>query len=219
MLRTSIACAILLASTVLGSACAKNPTTSASIATEASPGHPMSPGMMPMMGTGGSSCPMGVPGTAVQATETSDGMSMAFTTTGDVGELRKRAHAMADRMGGQPAGAMGMSGMMMRGGDGGAPGMIGPGMGGPGMMGGMGSGAHGMGGMSGMTTSTADGGSGMMMGPMPSMNVQVDDIEGGARLRMTPREPSRLAEMKQHLQQHVQMMNQGHGCSIMEATN
>ena len=195
MFRTSIACAILLASTVIGSACAKNQTTSASTAPEApsgAAGHPMmGSGMMPMMGAG-DPCPMGVPGTAVQATETSDGMSMAFTTTGDAGEVRKRAHGMADRMNGQASGAMGMSGMMMKGGDGGAGMMMGSGMGHAGMM---------------------------MGGSTPPMNVQVDDIDGGARLRMTPRDPSRVAEMKKHVQQHAQMMNQGHGCPMMNATN
>ena len=203
MFRTSMACAILLASTVIGTACAKNQTTSASTATEPPSGAPahsmMGSGMMPMMGEG-APCPMGVQGTTVQATETADGMSMAFTTTGDVGELRRRAHAMADRMNGQASGAMGMSGMMMKGGDGGAGMMMGSGMGHPGMMG--------------------DGGAGMMMGgSMPPMNVQVDDVEGGARLRMTPRDPSRVAEMKKHVQQHAQMMNQGHGCPMMNAAN
>ena len=202
MFRTSIACAILLASTVIGSACAKNQTTSASTAEPPSgaPEHSMmGAGMMPMMGAG-DPCPMGVQGTTVQATETSDGMSMAFTTTGDVGELRKRAHGMSDRMNGQASGAMGTSGMMMKGGDGGAGMMMGSGMGRPGMMG--------------------DGGAGMMMGgSMPPMNVQVEDIEGGARLRMTPRDPSRVAEMKKHVQQHAQMMNQGHSCPMMDAAN
>jgi hypothetical protein len=204
MFRTSIACAILLASTVIGSACAKNQTTSASTASEAPSGAPRPPmigtGMMPMMGAG-DPCPMGVPGTKVHATETSDGMSMAFATTGDLGELRKRAHGMADRMNGQASGAMGMSGTMMKGGDGGAPASMGSAMGRPGM--------------------TGDGAAGMMMmgGSMPPMNVQVDDIEGGARLRMTPRDPSRVAEMKKHVQQHAEMMNQGHGCPMMDAAN
>ena len=202
MFRTSIACAILLASTVIGSACAKNQTTSASTAEPPSgaPEHSMmGAGMMPMMGAG-DPCPMGVQGTTVQATETSDGMSMAFTTTGDAGEVRKRAHGMADRMNGQASGAMGTSGMMMKGGDGGAGMMMGSGMGRPGMMG--------------------DGGAGMMMGgSMPPMNVQVEDIEGGARLRMTPRDHSRVAEMKKHVQQHAQMMNQGHSCPMMDAAN
>ena len=203
MFRTSIACAILLASTVIGSACAKNQTTSASTATEPSSGGPgqsmMGSGMMPVMGAG-DPCPMGVQGTTVQATETSDGMSMAFTTTGDAGEVRKRAHGMADRMNGQASGAMGMNGMMMKGGDGGGGMMMGSGMGHAGM--------------------TGDGGAGMMMGgSMPPVNVQVDDIDGGARLRMTPRDPSRVAEMKKHVQQHAQMMNQGHGCPMMNATN
>jgi hypothetical protein len=212
MFRTSIACAILLASTVIGSACAKNQTTSASTAEPPSgaPEHSMmGAGMMPMMGAG-DPCPMGVQGTTVQATETSDGMSMAFTTTGDVGELRKRAHGMSDRMNGQASGAMGTSGMMMKGGDGGAGMMMGSGMGHPGMMGDGGA---------GMMMGSGMGHPGMMGGSMPPMNVQVEDIEGGARLRMTPRDPSRVAEMKKHVQQHAQMMNQGHSCPMMDAAN
>jgi hypothetical protein len=36
---------------------------------------------------------------------------------------------------------------------------------------------------------------------------------------MTPRDPSRVAEMKKHVQQHAQTMNQGHGCTMMDAAN
>jgi RecB family endonuclease NucS len=42
----------------------------------------------------------------------------------------------------------------------------------------------------------------------------VEDIDHGARLKMTPADPAKLNEMRQHLKQHVQMMNQSHGCSM-----
>jgi hypothetical protein len=202
MIRTPIAYALLLASTALSSGCAKNQTASPNAATEAALGvsehQMMGPGMM---GMGmGDQCPMVVPGTSVQAAETSDGMSMTFTTTGDVAALRQRVHAMADHMNGQSSGSMGMQGMRMGGVDGGS-GMMG---------GGMGSGMHGM--MGGV-----DGGSGTMMGGMMPVHVQVEEVEGGARARVTPVDPSRLGEMKQHIQQHVQMMNQAHSCPMMGA--
>jgi hypothetical protein len=59
----------------------------------------------------------------------------------------------------------------------------------------------------------------MMMGGgmMPGMHAQPEDVEGGARLRMTPSDPARVAEMRQHMQQRAQMMNQSHGCRMMGA--
>jgi hypothetical protein len=49
-----------------------------------------------------SDCPMAVLGTTVAAIDTPEGIAIAFDTTGDVAELRRRATAMAarhDRMG------------------------------------------------------------------------------------------------------------------------
>jgi hypothetical protein len=180
MARTSIASALLLASIAIWSGCAKNQTATANAAPEASPGaaeHQMM-GSSQMMGPGmmgaGDQCPMVVPGTAVQMTETTDGAAMTFTTTGDVAELRKRVHAMADHVN-----------------------------------------SHSGGGMHGATIGS-DGGSRVMGGGMMSgMRAQAEDVEGGALLRMTPSDSSRLAEMRQHMQQHAQMMNQSHGCPMM----
>jgi hypothetical protein len=147
----------------------------------------MGGGMMDMMGMG-DQCPMFVAGTTVQAKDTSDGMAMTFTTTGNVAELRRRIHVMADHMNAHSSGAgggMGMHGMGM-----GAD--AGMGMGGSMMGGGM------MGG-----------------GTMPAMHAQVEDVDHGARLKMTPADPAKLNEMRQHMKEHVQMMNQSHGCSMM----
>jgi hypothetical protein len=138
----------------------------------------MGGGMMDMMGMG-DQCPMLLPGTSVQAQDTKDGLAMTFTTTGDVAELRQRAHVMADHMNAH-AGATGMHGGMM-GADAGT-----------GMMGGS-----------------------MMGGTMPAMHAQVEDIDHGARLKMTPADPKKLGDMRDHMKEHAHMMNQTHGCSMM----
>lgn len=44
---------------------------------------------------GAEMCPMSVPGTTVAAEDTDGGGALVFTTTGDVGELRKRVTAIA----------------------------------------------------------------------------------------------------------------------------
>jgi hypothetical protein len=152
----------------------------------------MGPGMMNMMAAG-DHCPMSVPGTKVKASDVSGGMSMMFATTGDVGELRKKVHAMADHMNAQASGAMGAHSMMMGSADGG-----------PGMMQGRGMGPS-------MHSGT--------MTPLPPGRAQAEDADGGARLRMMPADPSRLGEMKERIQQHVQMMNQDHSCSTTGLTN
>ena len=59
------------------------------------------------------------------------------------------------------------------------------------------------------------GGQGMMGGMMPAMHAQVEDVDKGARLKMTPSDPAKLKEMRDHMKQHAQMMNQSHGCSMM----
>jgi hypothetical protein len=127
-----------------------------------------------------------LPGTSVQAQDTKDGLAMTFTTSGDVAELRRRVRVMADHMNAHSSGGMGMHGGMM-GADAGT-----------GMMGG-----------------SMMGGQGMMGGMMPAMHAQVEDVDKGARLKMTPTDPAKLKEMRDHMKQHAQMMNQSHGCSMM----
>lgn len=141
-------------------------------------GQGMMGGMIDMMGIG-DQCPMFVAGTTVQANDTSDGMAMTFTTTGDVAELRRRVHLMANHMNAHSSGAGGGTGM------------------------------HGMG-------MGSDGGMGMMGGGMMlATHAQVEDVDHGARLKMTPADPAKLSEMRQHMKQHSQMMNQSRGCSMM----
>jgi hypothetical protein len=65
-----------------------------------------------------------------------------------------------------------------------------------------------------MNASTMGGGSttGTMM---PAMHCQVEDAGRGARLMITPDDPSRATEMRQHMKAHAQMMNQSHSCVMM----
>jgi hypothetical protein len=229
MLRTSLSSAVLVALVSTSGGCAQNPpanTTTAPAVSETAAGPQpagsgmmggpgmmgggqgmMEPGMMDggqgmmggqgtmggqgimgpgdggqgMMGGGmmgmGDQCPMFVAGTTVQTKDTSDGMAMMFTTTGDVAELRRRVHVMADHMNAHSSGGGGM-------------GMHGTGMG-------------------------PDAGMGMGGGMMGGMHSQVEDVDHGARLKMTAADPAKLNEMRQHMKQHVQMMNQSHGCSMM----
>jgi ribosomal protein S15P/S13E len=77
------------------------------------------------------------------------------------------------------------------------------------------SGAMGMhGGMMGADASTGMGGGSMMGRMMPAMHAQVEDVDHGARLKMTPADPKKLGEVREHMKQHAQSMNQTHGCSM-----
>ena len=220
MLRTSLSSALLVALISTSGGCVQSPPANATPAPGMGQGMMgggpgmmggqgmMGPGMMDggqgMMGGGmmdmmgmGEQCPMFVAGTTVQAKDTSDGMAMTFTTTGDVAELRRRVHVMADRMNAHSSGSsggMGMHGMM------GAD----AGMGMKGADAGMGMGMMGGG-----------GGGPMMGGTMPAMHAQVENVERGARLKMTPSDPAKIGEMRQHMKQHAQTMDQSHGCSMM----
>jgi hypothetical protein len=80
------------------------------------------------------------------------------------------------------------------------------------------SGASGGMGMHGAMTG-ADAGMGMMGGSMmggmmPAMHAQVEDVDHGACLKMTPADPQKLSDMRDHMKQHAQMMSQTHGCSM-----
>jgi hypothetical protein len=119
-----------------------------------------------------SMCPMAVAGTTVQAADAPNGMTMTFTTAGDVSDLRRRVRTMADHMN-------------MHSGGGGIYGMMGP-----------------------------EGGA-MMGRMMPAVHTNVEDIDRGARIQMTPDDPAKLGEMREAMQQHAQRMNQEHGCSMM----
>ena len=166
-------------------------------------------------------CPMAVEGTTVRAEETEDGAALAFTTTGDVGELQKRLAAMEEKHGkkrekggtcpcpcgmGPGAGGMGPGphGGMHGGGMGPQGGMQGDGMGPRGGMPGGGMGPHG-----GMTPEMHAG-----MMAMRQAEVRMEKTERGGRLVFTPADPAQLPALRQAVQARAQMMASG-GCPWM----
>jgi hypothetical protein len=135
------------------------------------------------MGGGGmghdmaSMCPMTVEGTTARAEDVDGGAALAFTTTGDVAELRRRVAHMAEMH--EQHHGQGHAGMM-----GGGEGMMG---GGQGMMG---------------------------DGMMPPATARSEEIEGGARLVFTPRDPADLPKLREHAHQHAEKMASGQ-CPMM----
>jgi hypothetical protein len=141
-------------------------------------------------------CPMAVEGTTARAEDVEGGAAMVFTTTGDVSELRRRVARMAQmhnrhhgeghgHMRGARGGSRGHQHGRAQDGDEPAPGGM---QGGMGMMGG-----------------------GMM--PPPS-TARSEEVEGGARLVLTPRDPADLARLREHVGQHGDMMASGR-CPMM----
>ncbi len=145
------------------------------------PEAPAEPGMGGGMGHDmASMCPMTVAGTTARAEDVDGGAALAFTTTGDVAELRRRvAHLaeMHEKQHGEGHGAM-MSGDE-----------------GKGMMG---------------------DGKGMMRGGMgmPPASARSEEIDGGARLVFTPRDPADLPKLREHAHQHAEKMASGQ-CPMM----
>ena len=138
-------------------------------------------------------CPLAVPGTQVTAADVAGGASLTFTTdTGDVGELRRRAHAMAD-MHDRHHGA----GAMQHG-----PGTMGHGaMMGPGMMGG------------GSMGGAQDAGGHGAHGSMPPSRAAVQDVEKGARIVVQPNDPADLQKLRTSVREDAEHMRQ-HGCGM-----
>ena len=149
----------------------------------------------------GAACPAG-PGVQIATAETPNGVALQFTTTGDVAGLRARVHRMAEMHNRMMGSGMGMQGGMMGSGGGMHGGMMGSG-------GGMQGDMMGSGGMHGGMM-----GSGMMMPMIPS-RASVDDIPDGARLVLTPTDPSQLGALRDHAHRMAAMMQQGR-CPVME---
>ncbi len=150
------------------------------------------PGAAPM-----EACPMAVPGAQVIASDTADGGALTFTAaSGDVGELRRRVHAMAEMHGGHHAAGAGME--HGHGGMGHGGGMMGGGMmmGGGAMEGGQGAGGHGSHAMA-----------------MPPSRAAVEDVENGARVVVTPNDPADLEKLRSVTRMQAQYMQQ-HGCEM-----
>jgi hypothetical protein len=116
---------------------------------------------------------MAVEGTTARAEDVDGGVAMAFTTTGDVAELRRRVAHMAEMHGSHPGGG---HGMMM--GEGHPGGMMGEGM------------------------------------KMPPATARSEDIEGGARIVFTPKDPADLAALREQTRRHAEQMASGQ-CPMM----
>jgi hypothetical protein len=141
-------------------------------------------------------CPMQVPGTTVAATEVDGGIGLSFTTTtGDVEELRRRVRRMAE-MHNQPG-----RHMMME-----SPGAPAPGADAEHQHGAQAGAGHEGGGRGGMMM-----GGGMMM---PAATASVEDIEGGARLTLRPKDPAQLGALREHVRMKAQRMAAGE-CPMM----
>lgn len=141
-------------------------------------------------------CPMQVPGTMVAATEVEGGIGLSFTTaTGDVAELRRRVHRMAE-MHNQPGGHTMM----------GSPGAPSPGADAEHQHGAGAGTSHEGGGRGGMMK-----GSGMMM---PAASASVQDVEGGARLVLQPKDSAQLGALREHVRMKAQRMVAGE-CPMM----
>lgn len=54
----------------------------------------------------------------------------------------------------------------------------------------------------------------MSMQAMPPADVRADDVEGGARLTFTAKDPADVAALRSHVRMHVEHMNGGH-CPMM----
>jgi hypothetical protein len=173
-------------------------------------------------------CPMAhVQGLHVMTEDTSDGVAVVFKTEGDVADLRARVRRIADmhnRQMGPGAGSPDMHG-----GAGSTPephaGSANPsrqenpptppspedlpsGQAGPSASGG-----------GPPTSSEAEPGNaqpmhGRGMGMVPS-RASVEDIPGGARLILTPNDPSKLSALREQARMHAQMIARGE-CPMME---
>ena len=122
---------------------------------------------------------MRVPNSTVSVSDTSGGVAVAFTTTGDVTELRRRVRHMAEMHSRHHAGAR-MGGRR-----------------------GAGAGEHPM-------------GPGRMMGQqmMIASTSAFEEIEGGARIVLTPSDPSGLEALRAQVRAHAERMSRGE-CPMM----
>jgi hypothetical protein len=144
-------------------------------------------------------CPMNVPGTKVSAEDTATGAAFTFTTTPDqVQALRDRVSAMAE-MHNRHHAAMGEHGSMQ--GSAGAGGMHGDAQGSAGMHGSMHGGAGTEGGAEGM-------------GMPVAARASAEDVDGGARLVLTPNDPADLPKLQSMVRAHAEHMEQS-GCPMM----
>jgi hypothetical protein len=66
-----------------------------------------------------------------------------------------------------------------------------------------------------MMQGSGDMGSGHMHMMMVASTARVEDVEGGARIVLTPNDPAKLDELRMHVHEHTTQMANGH-CPMME---
>jgi hypothetical protein len=150
----------------------------------------MGPGLIGGAGTMAAICPMGVPGTAVATSDTPDGVALAFTTPkGDIDELRAHVHRIANMHN-----ALGTTTVASLHGPNDTSPPNAPDK---------------------LANSPLCGGMGMSGGTMmPLASASVVDVDGGARLILTPKDPAQLVALRQHARICASRMQQGQ-CGIM----
>ncbi len=158
---------------------AQEPASPAAAEASGKPGAMMGEGMA-------GECPMKVDGTSVTAENVEGGVTLSFTTTGDVAELRRRVARMAEMHNGHASGEHSMGMHASAGGDDSPSEHEQRG----GMMGG---------GMMG-------GGGGNMM---PPSKARAQNVEGGARIVLTPIDPAKVATLQEHAGQMAERMSSG----------
>jgi hypothetical protein len=155
-------------------------------------------------------CPMALPGTTVSASATDDGAALTFSTSGDVEELRRRVRAaaahharMAEAHAGAPAG-MGSGATAAA-----AAGSPGPAQEGDGTTGTSDPAASGTG--AGCCGGAGPAGHGKAL---LSATARAEDVEGGARLLLTPRDPAQADALRAEVREHAARMASGGGCPM-----
>lgn len=136
-------------------------------------------------------CPMQVEGTAVSAEDVEGGVALTFTTSSDVAELRRRVAHMAQKHGQH---GMGMHGKGKH-----APAGAGDGH------------AHG-----GQGNNAAPHKGGMMAGgmKMPAATARSEEVEGGARILLAPKDAAELEKLREHARHMSERMSAGQ-CPMM----
>jgi hypothetical protein len=161
-------------------------------------------------------CPMSIPGTKVSAGTTPDAATLTFTTTApdQVPALREKVAAMAAAHDGH-AGAMEGHGAMH--GSAGAA----QGAGGSADAGSVHGDVHGSTGAGGMHGDMhgamgGDAAAGEVGSMPPPATVAVEEVDGGARLVLTPRDPADLERLQSTVRAHAYRMQKQGGCGMMQ---
>lgn len=178
-----------LALALAGAGCSHGSASQPS-ATTAQPAPPRAQAQAGTTGEMGSGkmtgmCPMAVPDTQVSAADTATGEALTFTTSSPDQVADLRSRVHAMAdMHNQHHATAEMGGM------------------------------HGHGGMMGEGMGSGQGGGMGHMSPPPLSTATVEDTDTGARLEITPVDPTQLAQLQSAVRAHADMMQQGR-CGMM----